>query len=171
MLIADFIQENPNIVVVDKFDSLRNEIKALFDNEILHRLGDQIKNANINEENIQKIKELLYEKMNIDANIHFYEDLLLKNRAIGKNTIFTEGMLQKLRHQKIYLENTIKNIQEQEVENENKFQNNINSIKPCEDKEIEENKISPMFNFNDEQKCKSPKSNLQSMIYLIFMNI
>lgn len=133
VLIADFLQDYPGIVLVDKSNELRNEIKALFDNEILHKLGDLAKN-DLQEEKINKTKELLFEKMNVERNLDLYEDLLIKNKAVGRNTIFIEGMLQKLKMQKMYLEKKIKEFQEDEVEDVKENYNRISRDR------IEENK-------------------------------
>lgn len=124
VLIADFLQDYPGIVLVDKSNELRNEMKALFDNEILHKLGDLAKN-DLQEEKINKTKELLFEKMNVERNLDLYEDLLIKNKAVGRNTIFIEGMLQKLKMQKMYLEKKIKEYQEEDVEDVKENYNRI----------------------------------------------
>jgi len=150
LLIADFVQDHPGIVVVDKTTNLRTEIKTLFDNEILHRLGENVKN-DIQEEKINKIKELLFEKMNVENNMNVYEDLLLKNKAVGKNTVFIEGMLQKLKMQKIYLEKNVRQLQEEEAETENMY-TNYNKI--SESKMEMGEKLSPAFEFNDDQKVR-----------------
>lgn len=124
LILADFIQENSGVVAIDMRGELRKELKALFDNEILQRLGEEVKN-NIEEEKINKIKELLFEKMNIENNIHVYEDLLLKKRAIGDNTMFIEGMLQKLKIQKSFIEKEVRKLQEfVETENDYKIEDN-----------------------------------------------
>lgn len=160
LLIADFIQENPGIVVVNKTTSLKAEIKTLFDNEIMHRLGEKVNEDN-NEENVNRIKELLFEKMNVENNMQVYEDLMLKNRAIGKNTVFIEGMLQKLKMQKIFLDKNIKDLQDLQAETENKYQDHVNSLNQMTEKVMDENQIAHAFEFVDEQKVRSSKPHYQ----------
>ena len=138
--------------MVDKSKTLRNEIKILFDNEIISRLGEKDQEK-ISEVKIHRIKELLFEKMNIENNLTVYEDLMLKNRAIGKNTFFIEGMLNKLKSQKLIIDKDIKDTQEDDAEHENKhpeiYSGNANV-------NIEDNQFNPQFEFNDEQQV-NPK--------------
>jgi hypothetical protein len=118
LIIADFISENQNIVLVDFNEDLRDELRTLFDNEILQRLGEEIKH-DIDLEKEAKLKDLLFEKLNIENNIKTYENLLVEKGSKRENTIFIEKMLHNLREQKSLLSKKIKNLQD-----DNDTQNN-----------------------------------------------
>ena len=66
---------------------------------------------------------MLFERLNLEKNIQTYEDLLLKKQSVKENVVFIEQMLQKLYNQKIWIENKIKSIQE-----DNETINNYNDI-------------------------------------------
>ncbi len=126
LIFADYIHENPSIVILDTTEELKYELRTLFDNEILQRLGELIK-YDIDEEKTQKLKDLLFEKLNIDKNIRVYEDLLIKKRSVRDNTVFIEQMLKKLKNQRIWIDNKVKAIQE-----DNETQNNYQQIQNSE---------------------------------------
>jgi hypothetical protein len=111
LIIADFIHQFDNIILVEFEDKLRNELRTLFDNEILQRLGESTK-KDISEEKEAKLKELLFEKLNIEKNTKIYDDLLVQKISKRENTSYIEKMLQKLKSQKALVENKIKSIQE-----------------------------------------------------------
>jgi hypothetical protein len=118
LIIADFLSENQNLVLADFNEDMRDELRTLFDNEILQRLGEEIKH-DINLEREAKLKDLLFEKLNIENNIKTYENVLVEKGSKRENTIFIEKMLHKLREQKAHICKKIKNIQE-----DNDTQNN-----------------------------------------------
>jgi hypothetical protein len=122
LIIADFISENQNIVLVDFNEDLRDELRTLFDNEILQRLGEEIKH-DINLEKEAKLKDLLFERLNLDNNIKTYENILVEKGSKRENTIFIENMLHKLREQKNLLSKKIKNLQD-----DNDTQNNYTTL-------------------------------------------
>lgn len=113
LIIADYVQEKGNTVIIDinPIEELKHELRTLFDNEILQRLGESIK-YNIDEEKTAKLKDLLLERLNLEKNVRVYEDLLVKKIAVRENTVFIEQMLKKLKKSKIWLENKIKLMQE-----------------------------------------------------------
>lgn len=120
LIIADFVQENKGKIILDINEELRTELRTLFDNEILQRLGEMNK-IDLEEDRSNKLKELLLEKLNLEKNLRTYEDLLIKKRSIRENAIFIEQMLMKLKKQKRWVENKIKVLQE-----DNEVTNNYN---------------------------------------------
>jgi len=122
LMIADFVHDNSNLVIVEIEDELRQELRTLFDNKILIRLGDMI-NYDIDQDKANKLKELLYEKLNTEKNTRFYEDLLIKKQATGENVTYIAQMLKKLQDQKIWIEKKIQSIQD----NNNTY-NNFGSL-------------------------------------------
>jgi hypothetical protein len=133
LIIADFVHENiSSIVLVDFNEDLRDELRTLFDNEILQRLGEEIK-EDIDLEREAKIKDLLFERLNIDNNIKVYEDLLVEKAAKREGTVYIEKMLHKLKEQREFINKKIKNLQDDndtqnnhralQAENENKANN------------------------------------------------
>ena len=77
----------------------------------MFRLGEKVK-IDLDEERANQIKELLFDKLNIDKNIRNYEDLLVKKKSTRENVIFIEKMLDKLRNQSDFVKNRLKLIEE-----------------------------------------------------------
>jgi hypothetical protein len=133
LIIADYVHDNFNVVIIDTNEELKSELRTLFDNELLQRLGENTK-YDIDEEKTIKLKDLLFEKLNLEKNIRTYEDLLLKKQSKRENTIFIEQMLKKLRNQKFFIENKIKTLQE-----DNETLNSYKNISLFETSENREN--------------------------------
>ena len=151
-IIIDFITENKSVAVTDIKNELKNELKSLFDNEIFQRLGEQAQD-DIESLRIMRIKEFLFDRMNIDNNLRVYEDLLLKKKSMGENTVFIEQMLQKLKLKRIILEREITKLQD---DNET-----INNYKQIETQLSQEKSMiktikekSPIRQMNIEEKRK-----------------
>ena len=81
----------------------------------MYRLGEKVK-FDLDEERANQIKELLFDKLNIDKNIRNYEDLLVKKKSSKENVIFIEKMLDKLRGQFDFVKNRLKQIEEDHFE-------------------------------------------------------
>ena len=67
-LLLDFIEENPSVLSTDINNDLKKEVRILFDNEIFNRLGEQAQ-SNYESERVIKLKEYLFDKMNLENNI------------------------------------------------------------------------------------------------------
>lgn len=162
LIIADFIQYHSGIVIVDTNSQFTSELRTLFDNEIIQRLGEDAK-ISLEQERIAKLKELLFERLNFDNNLKVYEDLLLKKRSKGENTIFIEGMLQKLKLQRDVIDNEIKKLQD--IETENHFDKTMfNSIKDTRYCNIN-NKSNILSNTNNKIKIKNINTNIINTSY------
>ena len=100
------------------------KVKTLFDEEIIGRISQVSKFSN-EEEKKAKIKELLFEKLNIEKNIRNYEDMLLAKKINKENVLFLELMIDKFRDQRSQIEKKIHHLH---FEMNNKQQENNNYI-------------------------------------------
>ena len=69
LIIADYLQLNSNVVVVSSNQELNEEIKTLFDTQIIKKISFLEKNAP--KEQNGKIKNLLFEEKNINQQIQY----------------------------------------------------------------------------------------------------
>ena len=90
------------------------KLRSLFDGEIMHRIGEQAK-EDLDEERALQIKELLFDKLNLEKNIRNYEDLLVKKIANRENGVFIEKMLDNLRNQYNFINHRLKQIEENHI--------------------------------------------------------
>ena len=106
VIIADFIQNNNSYAIIDlENDELTNEVRNLFDKEILSKISKE--NKAINKEIIghdiikeEEIKDLLKEKLNIVRNIKLYEELKSSKLKNKENVQYIDEMLLKLTKEK-----------------------------------------------------------------------
>ena len=106
VIIADFIQNNNSYAIIDlENDELTNEVRNLFDKEILSKISKE--NKAINKEIIghsiikeEEIKDLLKEKLNIIRNIKLYEELKSSKLKNKENVQYIDEMLLKLTKEK-----------------------------------------------------------------------
>ena len=99
LIIADYLQLNNNIVIVSSNEELNEEIKTLFDNEIIKKISFLEKNDPKEEQN-GKIKNLLFEEMNINQQIQLYENLVIEKNKKGENTTYLLDMIKQLKNGK-----------------------------------------------------------------------
>ena len=141
IILADFLQENNgfSIINLDIDDMiLNNEIKNLFDNEILSKLSS----ANSNKNNIDitdqsKIREeQKNEQQSLEKNIKLYEDLLEEKKKNNENTKYIEDFLEKLYNEKKKLDKKIKEEDSVLFSNNNSL---IKIIKPLKSGKIRSN--------------------------------
>lgn len=123
-LLLDFIEENPSVLSTDINNDLKKEVRILFDNEIFNRLGQQAQ-TNYESERIIKLKEYLFDKMNLENNIKIYEDLLLKKKSRRENIYFIEQMIEKLKIKKVLIDKEIQDLKENNIEDEKNYENAI----------------------------------------------
>ena len=141
VIIADFIQSNNDYVIINnelEDNSLNNEIKNLFDSEIVKKLENN--NTKLKEQiekisvvkNEEKINSILQQELELEKQIKLYEDILNNKKKTGHDTSYIEEFLKKLNEEKLILQNKIN---KEEIEKEN-----IEKIKTEEKKRIEEEK-------------------------------
>ena len=135
VIIADFINLNPQYVIINnKIDDyeLNQEIKNLFDGEILNQMGNKNININIDEkisqlpsyEDQTKLENILKKKEEIDNKIKLYKNLIFQKKKNNENVLFLQVFVDKLNEEKNkYLEQLNK---EKELLKQNK-KNNINN--------------------------------------------
>ncbi len=124
LIIADFIQENPdyNIINNDFNDyDLNNEVKSLFD-------GDILKKMDMNNENEDNIKDLNEESLNDLYNQH----IAIKNNIIMYNEILNDR--KKTNYDLNYIQDFLKNLNIEKIKLEKKEIKNNRKIKFCSSK-------------------------------------
>jgi len=126
LILADFISDkskNKSYIIIDHSDELRNELRTLFDNEILGRLGEEIQ-YEVNKNKLEHLKDLLLNKTKIEKNISNYEDLLYKMRTKNQNTDFVMITINKLKQTLNWLSQKIQILQN-DTNTFNEFENAI----------------------------------------------
>ena len=118
LIIADFLQEylknNEHIAIVSTSNvsddpenyKLNQNIKSLFDNDII-QFYNSLNKYDPNQENKEKLKNLLFELMNIENQIKIYQNLILEKTAKGANVKHLMNMEKKLNEQKSILQKKI----------------------------------------------------------------
>ena len=100
LILADFISDKSkdnSYIIIDFGGEYRNELRTLFDNEILGRLGEEVQ-YEVNKNKIELLKDLLINKTKIEKNINNYEDLLYKMRTHNQNVDFVLITINKLKN-------------------------------------------------------------------------
>ena len=124
LILADFISIKNNqisYIIIDHDEELKNELRTLFDNEILGRLGEDIL-YEVNKHKIEHLKDLLINKTKIEKNISCYEDLLYKMRTNNQNVNFVLITINKLKNTLNWVTQKIQNIQN-DTNTFNEFEN------------------------------------------------
>ena len=148
LIIADFISnQNKSYIILDHGDDLRNDLRTLFDNEILGRLGEEI-TYEINRNKIEQLKELLLNKAKIEKNISCYEDLLYQMRTHNQNVSFVLITIKKLKDSLDWIEKKISVIQD-DTNTFNEYENNLR-IQKLNEKIIQQKNN----NINKKEKTK-----------------
>ena len=126
LILADFISDKKNknsYIIVDHGNEYRNELRTLFDNEILGRLGEEVQ-YEINKKKVEQLKDLLINKTKIEKNINGYEELLNKMRIQNQNVDFVLITINKLKKTLNWVEEKIKLLQN-DTNTFNEFENAI----------------------------------------------
>lgn len=156
LIIADFISnQNKSYIILDHGDDLRNDLRTLFDNEILGRLGEEI-TYEINRNKVEQLKELLLNKAKIEKNISCYEDLLYQMRTHNQNVSFVLITIQKLKDSLDWVEKKISVIQD-DTNTFNEYENNLRMQKLNE-------KIIQQKSINMNKKEKNQKNSRKHTI-------
>ena len=118
LIIADFLQEylkNDEYVAIistsniseDKDNyRLNQNVKSLFDNDIV-KFYNNLNKVDPEQENKEKLKNLLFELMNTENQIKIYQKLILEKTAKGANVKHLMKMEKKLNEQKSILQKKI----------------------------------------------------------------
>ena len=124
LIIADFISnQKKSYIILDHGDELRNDLRALFDNEILGRLGEKI-SYEINKNKMEQLKDLLINKAKVVKNITCYEDLLYQMRTHNQNVSFVLITINKLKSTLDWIDKKICVIQD-DTNTFNEYENNL----------------------------------------------
>lgn len=107
---ADFLQSVDQIALVDTNEELKEELKALFDHEIMQQLT-LLSQKDPKEEKNMKLKNILFEEMNVNKMLKYYQNSLMVKSSKGENTRYIEKMINQLREQKKLMTLTIQKIQ------------------------------------------------------------
>ena len=118
LIIADFIQQflknNEHVAIVSTANvsedqenhKLNQNVKSLFDKDIIN-FYNSLNKVDPNEENKEKLKNLLYELMNIENQIKIYQNLIVEKTSKGANVKHLMNMEKKLSEQKVILQKKI----------------------------------------------------------------
>lgn len=160
LIIADFLSEEGNVVVLDHGDEIRDNLRTLFDNEILTRMGEEGALA-INVFKTEKLRDYLLAVAKIDKNIKTYEDMIEKKKITNENTALISKALDNLKILKIAYENRIKTIQN-DTNTYNEFEDKIRSR---DDEVIGEisNVVSDVVQLGNEDLSKEKSQNESSV--------
>ena len=126
LILADFISDKKNknsYIIIDHGSEYRNELRTLFDNEILGRLGEEVQ-YEINKKKAEQLKDLLINKTKIEKNINGYEELLNKMRIQNQNVDFVLITINKLKKTLNWVEEKI-NLLQNDNNTFNEFENAI----------------------------------------------
>ena len=126
LILADFISEknrNKSYIIIDFGEEYRKELRTLFDNEILGRLGEEVL-YEVNKNKLEHLKDLFINKTKIEKNINCYEDLLNKMRTHNQNVDFVIITINKLKKTLNWVSQKIQNIQD-DTNTFNEFENAI----------------------------------------------
>ena len=109
VILADFIQNNLNYVIINtEYDDkdLNNEIKNLFDSDIVHKLETNNKKLKeqlgemSNYEYEGKINDLLTQELEIDKQINLYTNIMNDKKKSGHDISYLEEFINKLNKEK-----------------------------------------------------------------------
>ena len=110
LIIADFVTNNDSVAIVDVNGEFAEETKAMFDNEIISKVNE-IAKVDVEQENEMKVKNMLYEEMNIDKTINVYENIIVEKVSKGDNNIgYLQKMINKLKAMKSSIKGKINTI-------------------------------------------------------------
>ena len=118
LIIADFLQEylknNEYVAIVSTSNisddqeniKLNQNVKSLFDNDII-KFYNNLNKVDPNQENKEKMKNLLFELMNVENQIKIYQNLILEKTSKGANVKHLMNMVKKLNEQQSILQKKI----------------------------------------------------------------
>jgi hypothetical protein len=101
LIIADYIENNENLVIISLNDELNDEIKYYFDDEI-NTLISNLENVKI-EENNNEIKALLLNEINLEQKILYYNNIIKEKKKNIDKIIELNELKSKLIYEKALL--------------------------------------------------------------------
>ena len=170
LIIADFLQEyiknNQNVALIstsnisdEENQKLNQNVKSLFDNEIL-KYYKNLSKLDPESENKEKLKNLLFEMMNIENQIKTYQKLILEQTSKGMNVKHLLNMVKKLNEQKNLMQKKIDEYNKKsDSRNKNNLNNNINSINNTKSSFSKESKKILEMNKSNSSLKEGKKSN------------
>ena len=169
LIIADFLQnylkENKNIALISTSNiaddaenvKLNEKVKTLFDNEIF-KFYQNLAKFDPDNENKEKLKNLLLEIMNTDNQIKIYQKIILEQTAKGMNVKHLLNMVKKLNEQKDVLQKKINEYSINNNINNKSYLNSVNNTKSTFNKDNK--KLKEMNKSNSSLKSQRNKNKL-----------
>ena len=163
LIIADYIENNENLLIISLNDELNDEIKYYFDDEI-NTLISNLENVKI-EENNNEIKTLLLKELNLEQKILYYNNIIKEKKKNIDKIIELNELKSKLIYEKALLYQKKMIIQKQSLFINKSFL--ITHHKIFENKKYKRIKIAleRIFNFYSKQYLMNGKfSNIDTHI-------
>ena len=110
LILADFLTSTPLSIILERNPSNLAQLRVLFDNEIMSRLGEET-SYQIHLLKSERLKECLFSLAKIETNIAHYTTILTQKQLQNENTTYITTMLNKLTSTKDFLTKTINTIQ------------------------------------------------------------
>ena len=157
LILADFISDkkrNKLHIIIDFGEEYKNELRTLFDNEILGRLGEEVQ-YEVNKNKLEHLKDLLINRTKLEKNINCYEDLLNKMRTHNQNVDFVLITINKLKDTLNWVSQKIQNIQN-DNNTFNEFENAV-QIKQL-NRVIRKNKMNKLLIKNNQGLMDNPET-------------
>ena len=157
LILADFISDkkrNKLHIIIDFGEEYKNELRTLFDNEILGRLGEEVQ-YEVNKNKLEHLKDLLINRTKLEKNINCYEDLLNKMRTHNQNVDFVLITINKLKDTLNWVSQKIQNIQN-DNNTFNEFENAV-QIKQL-NRAIRKNKMNKLLIKNNQGLMDNPET-------------
>ena len=157
LIIADFISKEKRLLLLDHSDELRDNLRALFDNEIMARLGEETYNE-ITKIKSNQLKELLLNLAKIEKNISCYQNIYTTMKNSNQNVKYIINTIEKLNSTKEWLNKKIKAIQD-DTNTFNEYENIIKNahskinykLKTPEEKSTISSKKNKTISINENQ--------------------
>lgn len=148
LALADFIQSNKQIAIIDISEELKEELELLFDTQIITKLNKLAFN-NPQEEKNKKIKEALIDEMNVKKLVKYYNELLMQKTSKNENTAFIEKMLFHLMNKQKAIQTSIRKINEE-------YEAIINKVNKLTPKQVDRDNDANSTIINNEESDNNP---------------
>ena len=170
LMIADFISKEKRLLLLDHSDELRDNLRTLFDNEIMARLGEETYNE-ITKIKSNQLKELLLNLAKIEKNISCYQDIYTKMKNSNQNVKYIINTIEKLNSTKEWLNTKIKAIQD-DTNTYNEYENTIKNahskmnlkIKTPDEKSVISSKKNKTISINENKSEKQSHHSINNTI-------
>ena len=175
VIIADFIQLNSDYVIINnelEDNDLNNEIKNLFDSEIVKKiennntkLKEQIEKITV-VKNEEKINSILQQELELEKQIKLYEDILNNKKKSGHETSYIEEFLKKLNEEKLILQSKLN--KEEKIEKDSIEKIKTEEKKRTEEKEREEKKKKLLLRKMNKKRTVQMENKMNNFLQEIF---